>query len=56
MRLTPQDAPLVALALERAGLDCVPLYARIVESGALAPFRTAADWAQANASRVPDPE
>lgn len=54
MRLTSQDAPLVALALERAGLDCVPLYARIVESGALAPFRTAGDWAQANADRVPD--
>lgn len=54
MRLTPQDAPLVAFALERSGLDCVPLYARIVEAGALAPFRTARDWAQANAERVPD--
>lgn len=54
MRLTPQDAALVALALERAGLDCIPLYARIVESGALAPFRSAQDWAQANVDRVPD--
>lgn len=54
MRLTPQDAPLVALALERSGLECLPTYQRIVESGALAPFRTARDWAQANADRVPD--
>lgn len=54
MRLTLQDAPLVALALELAGLECLPTYQLIVGAGALAPFRTARDWARANADRVPD--